>query len=130
MSPDVAFRLAWWVLAAITLGSCSFWSSGDPVFTGADSEMIECPELVNDDFVCVRVFSDVDGTSQGTGSCVLYALGSSTPIAVAASGELDLLPGSVVEWEVVAPARNSMPSGPAPSQSTRSGPSWRVTVCW
>jgi hypothetical protein len=64
--------------------------------------MIECAD---GQASCLRVFSEVGGSSDGTGSCILYATtGPQARVAVAASGDLDLVPGSTVEWIVRVPS--------------------------
>ena len=69
------------------------------IFVGAGYEIGECAGEV----ACVRVFSEVDGNGEGTGSCILYATTLDGQVAVAASGELDLNPGKPIEWIVGVP---------------------------
>ena len=89
-------------LAAIALLVCA---CGDPspfasaVFVGAGYETADCET----GGACVRVFSEVDGNSEGTGSCILYATTSDGRVGVAASGQLELKPGELIEWTVRVP---------------------------
>ena len=69
------------------------------VFVSAEYQPVEC----DGGDTCLRVFSDIDGTAEGTGSCLLYAPTSDGQVAVAASGELELIPGRTVEWIVRVP---------------------------
>lgn len=87
------------LLALALLAGCSALSA-DPVFTVAQVEPVEC---ANGQLGCVRVFSGVDGSGVGRGACILYATTSSGQVAVAASGELDLIPGRLFEWIVRVP---------------------------
>jgi hypothetical protein len=73
----------------------------DPVFVGARVDPIDCADGQRE---CVVVFSEADGNRAGTGSCVLYATTRHGRVAVAASGELELVPGAAVEWVVRVPS--------------------------
>ena len=88
------------VAGLLVLSACSA-SPADPAFVRADSEAVDCADGLPG---CLRVFSEVDGTRTGSGSCILYATTGPGRVAVAASGELDLVPGTTVEWIVPIPS--------------------------
>jgi hypothetical protein len=91
------------VTSAVLLTGCSEASPLDgPVFVGADHRVIECEDRPG--ATCVEVSSQVDGGRDGIGSCILYAVTGDGQVAVAASGDLDLIPGSSVEWTVQVPS--------------------------
>ena len=86
------------LLMAACSGSSPFASA---VFVGAAYDTVDCAGGVD---ACVKVTSAVDGSAAGTGSCILYATTSEGQVAVAASGELELMPGEITEWTVRVPA--------------------------
>ena len=92
------------VLAGLVIGAvlcaCSGGLGAAPVFVGAQTTPIGC----GDGRPCLRVTSEVDGSRAGTGGCILYATTSEGQVAVAASGELELKPGRIVEWIVRVPS--------------------------
>ena len=72
------------------------------VFVGAEYQTVECDD--GDPVGCVRVFSEIEGSAVGEGRCILYATTSEGQVAVAASGELELNPGELLEWTVRVPS--------------------------
>ena len=87
----------------LMLAACSDQSpSASAAFVGVDYETVDCEP--GGEAVCVRVFSGVDRTGVGRGSCLLYASTAGGQVAVAASGELGLTAGIVLEWIVRASA--------------------------
>ncbi len=88
----------------LVISACSGLSASSAVFVGSRYEAVEC----DGDGPCLRVFSEVEGTNTGRGSCILYASTRSGQVAVAASGELELVPGAVVEWIVPVPVHLGM----------------------
>ena len=87
----------------LLLAACSEGSPFDTaVFVGPGYEVVDCE--AGGIAGCIRVFSEVDGKGVGTGSCLLYAATSAGQVAVAASGELELRPGEMVEWIVRIPS--------------------------
>ena len=87
-------------LAGIVLlvAACGGPSAG---FSGPAHDSVDCSGGID---ACVRVTSEVVGSATGTGSCILYATTSEGQVAVAASGELELEPGEIIEWIVPVPA--------------------------
>ena len=94
-------RLLCAVAAGLLVFSACSAPPADPAFVGARSEAVDCADGLPG---CLRVFSAVDGTRAGTGSCILYATTGPGRVAVAASGELDLVPGTTAEWIVPIPS--------------------------
>jgi hypothetical protein len=90
-------------VAALLVSACSASPFDNPFFVGASAAAVPCAEEVVDGAGCVRVFSEIDGTREGTGSCILYATRQAGRVAVAASGDLELVPGRDVEWIVPVP---------------------------
>ena len=85
---------------ALVLAACG-GPSGHPVFVGAGAEPVDCVDGAPG---CVRISGEVDGARPGTGSCILYATTGPGRVAVAASGELNLVPDSKIEWIVRVPS--------------------------
>lgn len=90
---------------AIVLGmlsGCSQLSAG-PVFVGARVDPVACADGQSG---CLLVSGDIDGDGIGFGSCILYAITGpdGARVAVAASGELALVPGESFEWIVRVPS--------------------------
>jgi hypothetical protein len=94
-----AARLA---ISLALLSGCSAVPA-DPAFLGARVESVDCPDGQPE---CIRVFSEVDGNRAGIGSCILYATtgAEGSRVSVAASGELELVPGTPFEWVVAVPS--------------------------
>ena len=90
------------LIGFLLLASCSGSPFDDAVFIGVDHRVVECGN--GSGASCVEVSSQVDGSRNGVGSCILYAVTDGGQVAVAASGDLELVPGSSVEWIVPAPS--------------------------
>ncbi len=97
-------RLFALLIGGLLVVGCSSGPIADPVFVGATSSLVDCPQ--DGGSTCLEVVSEVDGTRSGTGSCILYASTGleGGRVSVAASGDLDLVPGTTVKWVVRVPA--------------------------